>query len=154
MGGGGGGGQGGFSLHVLQYCASSLCTPVSSLFPIYIAPPHFLASYLSMSRDFHVLIKTVKGMFLHSTCIQPVVPYFTPVADLFIPAPTRGTRSYSFRSELGCCGDNGNDQTLKRYSNPSSLDCESGILPLSDHAPHYYTTTGPGQGKVNIRSNF
>ena len=41
-------------------------------------------------------------------------------------------------SELGHRGDNENDQTLKWCKgdpNPGSLDCESGILPLSYRTP-------------------
>ena len=42
------------------------------------------------------------------------------------------------RSQLGHCGENNNAQIRngsKEYSNPGSLDCDSGILPLNYRAP-------------------
>ena len=93
-------------------------------------------------------------------CSKP--PILHPLADVLIPAPTRllleafseaaitreyysltfpplSIARYSFiqPSELGRHGENENTQASKRQqredSNPGSLDCESGILPLSYH---------------------
>ena len=56
--------------------------------------------------------------------------------------PPLSIARYSFihLSELGHYGENENAKSSKRQqredSNPGSLDCESGILPLSYHAPH------------------
>ena len=61
--------------------------------------------------------------------------------DYSLTFPLLSIARYLFKqlSRLGYCGENENAKILKRWqtgdSNPGSLDCESGILPLSYRAP-------------------
>ena len=100
--------------------------------------------------------------------------HFPPLADLFIPTPFSASLGsilamqqlrndysltfpplsiarYSFiqLSRLRRREVKENAQTSKRYqrgSNPGSLDCESGILPLSHRAPHQQSQWEPWLG--------
>ena len=72
--------------------------------------------------------------------------------SLTFPPPSIARYSFIHLSELGCRRENANAQTSKQEqrgdSNPGSLDCESGILPLS------YRTLYEGQQSIGDSSPF